>query len=378
MYNKNQLHLLTNHINVPFTCISYFITTGMKNDTIRGISHLTEHVIVEEIMKAAPKLYKNSLVNAYVDKETTCFYATMLSENVIDIIRIFGNILSFFNSGIPKDEIERQKNIILNVENERILSNTELLNILSLEQKAFKSRLKIPVFLDESFTFIGEKDIKAHLESEYYSSSHYLIITGNIPLADYELLSYFKSMSNSLSNNVINAKCDNIPDYDIPFEKFNDTVRKIVAITIISIRTAKEYFALHILCLFYKVYINKFLENTGFFVKDVSFKLYSEKDVIFFKYNTFYQGTFEILQNVNIDKYIDLFMDIKKHFLFGYLQKSSDFLKFNKEIFKLKRYVNITLNYENMVSLIESVSYENLKNIHNSVLNGYYIFLQDD
>lgn len=71
-------------------------------------------------------------------------------------------------------------------------------------------------------------------------------------------------------------------------------------------------------------------------------------------------------------------MDIKKHFLFGYLQKSSDFLKFNKEIFKLKRYVNITLNYENMVSLIESVSYENLKNIHNSVLNGYYIFLQDD
>ena len=124
--------------------------------------------------------------------------------------------------------------------------------------------------------------------------------------------------------------------------------------------------------------VNKFLENTGFFVKDVSFKLYSEKDVIFFKYNTFYQGTFEILQNVNIDKYIDLFMDIKKHFLFGYLQKSSDFLKFNKEIFKLKRYVNITLNYENMVSLIESVSYENLKNIHNSVLNGYYIFLQDD
>lgn len=112
MYNKNQLHLLTNHINVPFTCISYFITTGMKNDTIRGISHLTEHVIVEEIMKAAPKLYKNSLVNAYVDKEITCFYATMLSENVIDIIRIFGNILSFFNSGIPKDEIERQKNII--------------------------------------------------------------------------------------------------------------------------------------------------------------------------------------------------------------------------------------------------------------------------
>lgn len=377
---KLKTQVIKNFVELPYTCVSLFIEVGMKDDLIHGMSHLTEHIIIEELMKKEPVLFDKCLINAYVDKEFTCFYATVLRKDLNELLFAFNHLFDCMENEISKEIIETQKNIIFNIENERILSNPQLVNILLLEQNAFTGSVKNPTIVDKSFFVLDESKIKEFYRQTYLGSQQYLIISGDV--AD---LNYEKILDNDSETLMLKSK--NIPRYDnenniipIPLYNFDDIedIRKTVAVTIEPLSKLHEYYALHIICMLYKVLINNVLKDEGIFIKDITFKLYSEKYIIFFGFNCYYDNTASLLRDIEIEKYSDFFKNIKKHFLYGYLKKTSDILAFNKEIYKIFRFFGESLNFKNMVGFIKKVKFSDILMLHNKILDGNYFIVPEN
>lgn len=374
--NKHKFILLENHVDLPFSCVSFFLDIGMKDDTIQGISHLIEHIIIEELMKSFPDLFQNNRIDAYVDKEFTCFHAMVLSENINKILFAFSHLFDCMNDELSREIIEAQKDIIFEIENERVLSNPQLINILLLERLAFSGKLKKTTIVNREFLFLDENGIKEFYKNNYLTSTKHLILSGDISNLNIEMLFESNELIHTPKNSIISG--DNEKEYCIPVDNFDDLmeIKKIVAITINNPKCSIEYYTLHIICLFYKVLINNILKNTECYVKDITFKLYSEETIIFFHYNKYYDGTLQILQNIEVDNCEDMFLKIKKHFLYGYLQKSCNLLDFNKEIYKLFRFFCEKIDYKNIVNLINGVGINDVVAMHQKILNGNYICVE--
>ena len=84
-----------------------------------------------------------------------------------------------------------------------------------------------------------------------------------------------------------------------------------------------------------------------------------------------------MLRDFEMENCNELFENIKKHFIYGYLQKSCDLLNFNKEIYKVAHFFGKTLNFKNMVGLIKNVSFNDVILMHQKILIGEYIFVSE-
>ena len=375
---KSNIKWLVNSVDLPFSCISFFFNVGMKNDSICGISHLIEHIVLEELKCQNSNLFNKALINAYVDKEFTCFHAILLHENMEEIINAFNNLFDFLDKGLSNEIVESQKNIIYKIENERILSNPRLLNVLALEEMALGDELKKTTLVDETFLSISEDEITDFCKEMYLSSLKYVVISGHFSDDNTEGFFYNKHQSLLLKQHEY-KKGNRSRSIPISLNKINDIndIRKIIAITVDNLENITDYYALHIICLLYKVVINNLLKDTDFFIKDITFKLYLEKPIIFIAYNNFFDKTMSILKKIEVDRYNELFNNIKKHFLYGYLQKSCNLLDFNKEIYKVFYFYNEKLDFKNIVKFIDDVNFINIKKIHTKVVNGDYFFVPD-
>ncbi len=375
----SKTHILVNFVELPFVCISLFFDVGMKDDSICGISHLTEHVIIEELMKKEPELFRKNLINAYVDKEFTCFYATALRENADEVISVFSRLIDCMDECLSKDIMESQKNIIYKIENERILSNPQLINILLLEQLAFTGNVKNHTVVNEAFLTLGEEEIRKFCRQAYLSSSKHLIISGAgyTPQSIKEFQDRYDSMP--VAERGKNDSVDERTSFRIPLDKLENAndARRTVAITMNDIGKAREYYALHIICLLYKVLLNNLLKETDFFIKDITVKLYTEKAIVFFSYNAYYDKTLTLLQGIELENCSTLFRNLKKHFLYGYLRKSGDLLAFNKEIYKMNCFFGEYLSYKNMVEFIDSASFDDIVLLHKKMLHGEYMMVPE-
>lgn len=372
---KSMNKLIINPVDLPIVCVSLFVDTGMKNDSICGISHLIEHIIIEEFKKKEPELFRQNLINGYIDKEFTCFHATVLRKDLNKLLIAFSGLYDCMKKKLSDEVVKSQKEIIYNIENERILSNPQLINILLLEQLAFIGEVKKTTIVDETFLTLSEKQIREFCNQTYLSSQHYLIISGDLLGLNIEEL-YNNGRELISTPNVIENKTKSV---SIPLDKINDIndIRKIIAISIDSVDGVNEYYALHIICLLYKVYINNLLKDTDVFLNNITFKLYTEKIILFFNYNKNYDRTLPAVSAIKIESCGELLENVKKHFFYGYLQKSCNLIEFNKEIYKVARFFGENLNFKNIVGFINSVDFNDIEKIHNKILSGKYSFVSE-
>lgn len=372
---KIKYEVILNPVDLPITSVSLFVNIGVKHDSICGITHLIEHVIIEELKKREPELFRRSFINGYIDKEFTCFYATVLSEDLNKLLNLFSCLYICMEKKLIDEIVKTQKKVIYNIENQRILSNFKLINILMLEQLIFEGGLRKTIIVDEKFLNLDEWQIRNFCNQIYSQVEHYLIVSGNISEADVEKI--YNSGCEIISTS---GEIQNITERStILLNKIVniDEIEKIVAISIENLEGINEYYALHIVCLFYKIYINNQLKHIDVFLRDVTFKLYSEKIIILFEYNDKYIETISLINNIKIEDYMELYEDVKKHFLYAYLQKECNLIEFNKEIYKMRRFFGKKLTFINVVNYINGVDVKLIKKIHTKIVRGKYNFLSE-
>ena len=121
-------HSLTNGVRVliesveqtEVVSIGFWFLHGSRDESTeeKGYSHFLEHLlfkgtqtrtafrIVQEIDRVG------GILNAFTEKEQTCFYCTLAAQHLELAIQILSDMI--FNSTFPEDEIEREKNVIIN------------------------------------------------------------------------------------------------------------------------------------------------------------------------------------------------------------------------------------------------------------------------
>ncbi|MDN5346699.1 MAG: hypothetical protein PWP65_263 [Clostridia bacterium] len=124
MYRKAKLD---NGIRVVYEAMPYvhsvalgiWVRTGSRDETEKnhGISHFIEHLLFKGTAKRTAKQIAEEIeavggvLNAFTTKEYTCFYARVLAEHLDLAIDILSDML--FNSLFTEEDIEREKNVIL-------------------------------------------------------------------------------------------------------------------------------------------------------------------------------------------------------------------------------------------------------------------------
>ncbi|WP_077326220.1 M16 family metallopeptidase [Virgibacillus siamensis] len=117
---KNGLRIVQEKIPaVRSVTIGIWVLTGSRNETEEnnGISHFLEHMFfkgtksrsAQDIAEAFDAI--GGQVNAFTSKEYTCFYAKVIDTHKEYALEILADM--FFNSAFDEEEMEREKNVVL-------------------------------------------------------------------------------------------------------------------------------------------------------------------------------------------------------------------------------------------------------------------------
>lgn len=116
----NGVRILTQTVShVRSVAIGIWVDVGSRDedDSKAGISHYIEHMLFKGTKNRTAKQIAEELdavggqLNAFTTKEYTCYYAKVLDEHFDLAVDILTDML--FNSNIDEQDVEREKNVIL-------------------------------------------------------------------------------------------------------------------------------------------------------------------------------------------------------------------------------------------------------------------------
>ncbi len=126
MEKKVQKTILDNGIRIVSEKIDYgqsvslgiWVAAGSRNESkeLNGISHLLEHMIFKRTDSRSAYDIATSLeslggsLNAFTDREFTCFYAAVLEENLPQAVDVLGDIIQ--NAVLDEKDLLNEKQII--------------------------------------------------------------------------------------------------------------------------------------------------------------------------------------------------------------------------------------------------------------------------
>lgn len=104
---------------VRSTAIGIWIATGSRDESpeLNGASHFLEHMFFKGTATLSAKEIAESFdsiggqVNAFTSKEYTCYYAKVLDNHADHALNVLADM--FFNSTFDSDELEKERNVIL-------------------------------------------------------------------------------------------------------------------------------------------------------------------------------------------------------------------------------------------------------------------------
>jgi predicted Zn-dependent peptidase len=108
--------------DIPYVhsaAIGFWIDSGAKNETIEdnGISHFIEHMLFKGTPRRTALEIARSFedtggtINAFTDKENTCYYARVLAHHLPMAIDVLGDML--LHSLLDQGEVQRERKVIL-------------------------------------------------------------------------------------------------------------------------------------------------------------------------------------------------------------------------------------------------------------------------
>ena len=124
MHNKtvfdNGVRVVTEHIpHARTVSVGIWVDVGCRDEheLTSGCSHFVEHMLFKGTAKRSAAQISRELdvlggmANAFTSKDATCFYGTVLDDQLPKLIELFSDF--FFHSLFSSEEIERERQVIL-------------------------------------------------------------------------------------------------------------------------------------------------------------------------------------------------------------------------------------------------------------------------
>lgn len=188
---ENGLNIITIKKDTQISCLHFGVKIGAMYETLRekGISHFLEHMMFKGTTTRNNEKINEDLemlggeYNAYTDYGCTVYSVTCIEEELFNAIDIVGDMI--MNSVFPKEEIEKERGVILS-EIRASKDDIEDLSFKMASEKAYdKSPLKYDISGSENnvkkFT---KSDIEKFYNKFYVPSNSYIVIVSSLDHED--------------------------------------------------------------------------------------------------------------------------------------------------------------------------------------------------
>jgi predicted Zn-dependent peptidase len=184
----NGVRIVTEQIDyVQSASIGIWVGAGSRDETerIRGISHVIEHMLFKGTKKRSAEQIALDMdriggyLNAFTEKEHTCYYARVLSEHISDCLDILTDM--FLRSIFPDDEFEREKKVILEEIKERDDQPDDLVHDLFYETIWPNHGLgKAVIGSVETVSSLTRQDLFDYIANQYTPDRIVVAAAGNL------------------------------------------------------------------------------------------------------------------------------------------------------------------------------------------------------
>jgi len=107
------------HPHLRSVCVGVWVKVGSRHETANanGMSHFIEHMVFKGTKSRAPLEIATAIeslggdLNAFTDREYTCYHATVLSEHLSVALDVLGELVTV--PRFPRDEMERERKVLL-------------------------------------------------------------------------------------------------------------------------------------------------------------------------------------------------------------------------------------------------------------------------
>ncbi|HEY3782538.1 MAG TPA: pitrilysin family protein [Fimbriimonadaceae bacterium] len=173
--------------HVQSAAVGLWCKTGSRHETDQeaGITHLIEHMLFKGTESRTAKQIAESIegrggsLNAFTDKESTCYYCRVLADDVGNGIDVLSDMM--LHSLIDPEELEREEQVVLEEIKRSEDEPSDHVHELHLEHRWKGNPLGKPIIgTRESVSGFKRENLKAYLDRRYRGGNVLLGIAGNV------------------------------------------------------------------------------------------------------------------------------------------------------------------------------------------------------
>src|SRR5579862_8107293 len=192
MINKftldNGVRVLVESVDyVRSASIGLWCKTGSRHefDSEAGITHLIEHMLFKGTEKRTAKEIAEAIegrggaLNAFTDKESTCYYCRVLADDVENGIDVLSDMM--LHSLIDPEELKREEGVVVEEIKRGEDEPSDHVHEVHLEERWGKHPLGKPVIgTRESVSGFKREDLQTYMQRRYRGSNVLLGVAGKV------------------------------------------------------------------------------------------------------------------------------------------------------------------------------------------------------
>jgi predicted Zn-dependent peptidase len=173
--------------HVKSAAIGLWCKTGSRHelDNEAGITHLIEHMLFKGTQNRTAKQIAEAIegrggsLNAFTDKESTCYYCRVLSDDVENGVDVLTDMM--LHSLIDPEELEREESVVLEEIKRSQDEPSDHVHELHLEHRWGSHPLGKPIIgTPESVSSFKQSHIRTYMDRRYRGENVLLSVAGNV------------------------------------------------------------------------------------------------------------------------------------------------------------------------------------------------------
>jgi len=151
----------------------------------RGISHIVEHMLFKGTSRRSAREIAETMdgiggnLNAFTDKESTCYYAKVMDRHLPLALDVLGDM--FLHSTFDPEELAKEQKVILEEIKMYEDSPDELIHDLFIQTMWKGANLGDPTIgFAETVSAVTPDDLRAHMRNHYAPNSVIVAAAGNV------------------------------------------------------------------------------------------------------------------------------------------------------------------------------------------------------
>ncbi len=173
--------------HVQSAAVGLWCKTGSRHEfeNEAGITHLIEHMLFKGTQKRTAKQIaetiegRGGMLNAFTDKESTCYYCRVLADEVETGIEVLSDMMR--NSLIEPEELKREQGVVLEEIKRGEDEPGDHVHELHLQNRWGNHVLGKPIIgTRESVSSFDSSNLRTYMDRRYVSDNVLLSIAGNV------------------------------------------------------------------------------------------------------------------------------------------------------------------------------------------------------